>query len=259
MNSDLSPKFPLEIPVDMPSAAEIEGQISEIVAKGIQKESAFRILWELFHTVGLRRIFYGMYSILFILLSGVVLLLVLLYNGFRPDASFPPYGMALSLAPLVFLSSYLLCVWKEKSEGTFEIPATCRYSFCHLLAFRLIVFTLFGLLITFFSAFFFLPRDSEDSFFHLAGISLFSMFGFSLFLLHTLTKNGRKKHLAFVACLVWLGITCIPLIWDPWGWEKLLRHIPNAFFFSFGLLFAVLYSREIKNLCFLQKRGCASC
>ena len=39
MNSDLSPKFPLEIPVDMPSAAEIEGQISEIVAKGIQKES----------------------------------------------------------------------------------------------------------------------------------------------------------------------------------------------------------------------------
>lgn len=191
------------IPVEYPTLPETEREIGAILSRAMPKHSLFSRMRELIFQVGLRRLFTGMGDIFFILLfsSGLSAYAVFALCDTRWAAG-TAYGAVFLLSPLSFSLVYLLCILKEKEEGSWEVQMTCRYTFLELFSFRTLCFSLLSLVLNGISngisSFF----TATNDFWKMNALSACSLLLFSVLLL--VIPSGRFPAISvLLPSLIW--------------------------------------------------------
>lgn len=123
-----------------PTQEERERSIAYIVAAGMpQPRRLMTELPNLFHTVGLRGLFFGVWDCAFLaLLASVVIWL-----GYLAVAGQERVVISLTLfvtAPIFWAALHWLSLWKERTGGTYELLMTMRCTIRQLTVLRMLVF-----------------------------------------------------------------------------------------------------------------------
>ncbi len=241
------------IPVEYPSSAETKREIGAILSRAMPKRSLLSSMQELFLQVGLRRIFIGMGGIFFILLFSSGLTAYIAYSLFALSTEAGTgYGIVFLISPLSFSAAYLLCIQKEKEEGSWEVQMTCRYTFLELFAFRTLCFGLLSLLLNgaangvlclFFSA---------SEFWKMNAVSACSLLLFSTLLL--LIPAGRVPSLSVLLLSALWAAGFLPYSRYEPEMEGLFCLLPDYFYGGLAVLLAFAYIQRLKALCFMKKR-----
>ena len=240
------------IPIDYPTKAETDEQISAILQRVMPRKRFFASMQELFFQVGLRRIFIGMSPLFFILFFYAASFCLFLYKFYQSSyVQENGYGLFFFLSPISFLLVYLLSICKEKEDGVFEVQMSCRYTYFELFTFRMIAFSLLCLLLSFAFSGIFSYDGSTWDFWKMYSLSACSQLLVSLLLL----VPFRKSPLLCVgfAGFIWLG-GFFTYFWFHQEMEYLLRLLPDFLFGLLALLFAVLYILRLRTLFFYHKR-----
>ncbi|TDQ42993.1 hypothetical protein [Aureibacillus halotolerans] len=191
---------------DKLDAQTIDDQINQIVQRGLPKRTSFReTLSILYHHIGLRHLFRDGAEIIYSIV--VTLLMLTVFGAFTiGSAMFPAsllYGWICALAPLTYIVLVtLFYVYKTKTPG-FDIERVCRFTVIQLAICRMLLFSLFALLVN--SAFVIVVSQASDV--HegkallLSVASLFFFASLTLLLPGMLTSVFRVVLLSFG----WMG------------------------------------------------------
>ena len=241
------------IPIEYPTLPETEREIGAILSRAMPKHSLFSRMRELIFQVGLRRLFIGMGDIFFILLfsSGLSAYAVFSFCDTRWAAG-TAYGAVFLFSPLSFSLVYLLCILKEKEEGSWEVQMTCRYTFLELFSFRTLCFSLLSLVLngvsngvsSFFTA--------TNDFWKMNALSACSLLLFSVLLL--VIPSGRFPAISvLLPSLIWAA-GFFPYSRHEKEWERLLCLLPDYVYGGLAVLLAIVYLKRLSTLCSMKKR-----
>ncbi len=241
------------IPVEYPSQSEMEKEIASILVRAMPRHSLFSRMGELLCQIGLRRIFIGMGEIFFILLFSSACTSYLIYSicdaAWRTTTA---YGSIFLLSPLSFSLVYLLCIWKEKEEGSWEVQMACRYTVLEIFSFRMLCFSLLSLLFNGISNGISSLLTPTNDFWKMNALSACSLLLFSAVLL--LIPAGRFPPLSvLLLSLIWAA-GFIPYIRYTEQAEAFLEILPDSICGLLAVLFAIVYILRLKAICFTKKR-----
>lgn len=159
--------------------------------------------------LGLRNIFYGIHDVVAITGFAAAVLLLLLAQGGNALISLDgsAYACALALSPAIYIGFFALTFIKEKSEGSYEVKMTCRYTALHLCAFRMFICGGACFLINTAAAAI-VSSNAELDFLKLLAVSFFSLFMFALITIISLLRNGIRGFYIPVALLFTVIVLC---------------------------------------------------
>lgn len=134
--------------IPMPDEQIIEHEISEIVKRSlVRKQSFFSFLKEMWHEIGLRHLFSDRTELLFILFTASIL--IAFFLG-APNSAYirvdEVYSLLFLISPLLFIALSIFGYVNKIQKLTYEVEMTCRYHVYQVLAFRMLVFSVFAIL-----------------------------------------------------------------------------------------------------------------
>ncbi len=223
---------------------EKEQEISAILDRGLVRPKTLRRLFkDLLCSLGLRALFWDCGFALLVAtvtLAGIVFLLAVTPIERSLATTF-------TLAPLLFLATQLSCETAERLGELYELKRTCKYTIRQITAFRVLTFSLVGVIfcvgLTAFIA---------ESTTHLVQLLPLALSGLFLCALFSLFLARRLPHtLAGIwAGAIWIVITLTPLMIAGPQWEILLSNIPVLLTICTTIVSAALFLREITKLAF---------
>ena len=205
---------------------ETDIQIFEAVSKGKTGASMLVFFRDLISPAGIHGIFAGMADVICIAFIVTVICFWLGYQLIFQEES-NVYSVVFLCAPVFYGAVFWLAWLKESQRNTYSILMSCKYTFFHLLAFRMLITSLAGILAN--SVYLgILMIWFPASGFRLFAVSFSSLMIFSAILVVCLTKiPGRKgKQAIAVASTLWFSVNLF-CYWNfSEHYARILQEIP---------------------------------
>ena len=224
------------------SKSDKDREIQNILSKGLVKPKSLpRYLTDLYKALGFRYIFFNMsyFLIPFMLLLGFVVQYFLSPKQYVYTALF-------AMASIFFPGIVLFAEMVEKMSGLYELKMTCKYSIQQIVAFRMLCFSMIGLIFCV-SASFYLVRFLEEINLIVAfSIPLCALFLCAFFTTCVL-RQFRCKWGTLIIMLIWI-VGCLFL--SRFHGERLelfFSKLPVAVTLIITLTSFLLFLREIKK------------
>lgn len=135
--------------IPFPSDSDVQKSITQVCEQGLpQHTSIISFIRHMTRNLGIKRIFEGVYDAVVIAFSLQMIIAVgLAYRLTTDSCGAESLSIAIfSFSPVFFIFLYLLIAWKEREHCSYEIKMTCRYTVNHLLAYRMLLTSVGGIL-----------------------------------------------------------------------------------------------------------------
>lgn len=245
--------------IPYPTDEEIEIQVAFIVKQGLPaKQSLIHLLLDIKRQIGWKYVLLSYGEALF---SGFVSLIFFGYIWLITDetttASSVFNGLFFMLSPLVFLCLTAYSYYQKRSNNTFELEMTMKYTVFQLLVCRMLFFSGIAILINM-SFILILSLKVEIDIFRLLLLSLTGLFLFSAGLLLSL-YNGQvfKRSMVFIVAWVLGNTLLLNIVGQPYA--RVLDSLPIAVYSILLIGVLALYLYSIKRLMIKDQEGIFEC
>lgn len=235
--------------IDYPSQIEIDRAVSDICGAALpERESLFTFIRNMTTQLGIRYIFSGIYDVLALsaaLFSGVIIFLAVAIPHAKQVT--PALSSALFIfGPFFYMAAFILCLLKENTTPGLDIKMTCKYTLYHLLAYRMLAFSLLsGVVNTVYILI--LCARLQLSPLYFVCLSLSSLFIFSA-LLMTAIFYVRSKWAMGMISAGWMALNLGIGSAFPIQYGEFLLRIPLFVWIPAGAACVAIYLYKIKNL-----------
>lgn len=235
--------------IEYPTNEQIEKSVGIICHKGIEKrDTIFSFLKNMTLNLGIKNIFYGVYDVMLIslIVTGAVYSAFFFWVNNLPHAEEKIYLFSFTFAPFMFALLFFLNFAKERSSDTFIIKMTCKYSFLHLLAYRMFVFSLLSVaansiyILVLFS-------DFKISFVTVISLSLSALFVYSLLLIAMLIKFSTVKPVIALS-VSWIAADILFYVYFKEFLMGFLKSVPLFVWMIIVAGAAILYFTSLPKL-----------
>lgn len=238
----------------MPSKEEKEQSIHTILELGMQPSKTLKdVIPMLLKRIGFHNLFLGLWDAIFLAFVCVIAFTVvfMLPEGINRNVR---YMGLFFISPFFYLMLHGFTSWKELQNGTYEIKMTCHYTLRELTALRMIIFSVFCIV---------LDVILSGGIWHFTkeGMKLFQLIGLSLsalFFYGTATMVVLRKGLSIygqlVVPVIWSVLCLVPIILKI-DMEAILLALPNV---VVGIVFVAAvccYLVQIKKYLFGGEKG----
>lgn len=245
--------------VPYPSEEEIERQVTIIVNQGLPKQLNFiQLLLDIKQYIGWRYVVLSYGEALF---SGFLTLLIFSYIWLTANEttlhSTKFNGLLFMLSPFVFLSLTAYAYYQKRSNNTFELEMTMKFTVFQILVYRMFFFSGLAILVntSFILA---LSLKFEIDVLRLVLLSLTGLFLFSSGLLLTLYYGQFfKRCVGFIGA--WIVGNSLLLITVDQQYSKLLDTLPIAVYSLLLVGVLVLHLYSFKRLLTKSQEGVVEC
>jgi hypothetical protein len=225
-----------------PTQDEKDRAIENILSKGLRKpQSTWSYFCEIYRHLGLRFIFWDMaqaLSMAAITVSGILLLLPVSPEQYKLSILF-------AFSPLLFVLIVSFSETIERINGLYDLKMTCKYTIQQIMAFRILCFSLFGILFCVGIAA--TRAEGIHTLFKMLPLSLSALFLCAFLTIFIIRRFTGKWVFALTATL-WLGIGFLPFFLFADRWELFLSNLPIFITIGVAVLLCVLFIVEIKKL-----------
>jgi hypothetical protein len=236
--------------VDFPEDAEIQEHVRKIVSAGLPKKVSFVAhLIKMYKEIGLRFLFRDLTELVYILViaTSILLYLTLAAERFFMAGNENIITFIFISSPVLFLISCAVSFAKQKQANTYEIEMTCKYNVFQLAAFRMLVFSVFSLVLNalFIGAFvhFYQQIDFILAFMTSASSLLLYSVLYLASLLKIRTNTGRYGFIA-----VWIIFNLLMLQFSKEVYQMLLSKIPLSMYVVLIIIGVIIYVKSLKKL-----------
>ncbi len=198
-----------------------------------------------FAGIGLKQMYVGMAGIIGVSFAAAVLLAYLVLQVMLQLGE-GVYAAAFFSAPLLYASIFLLSWLKERESGSFELLMSCKYTFFHVLAARMLGECLMGFVFNGVYVFALAVRFRADGI-RLFAVSFSSLMVFSLLFAGGLLL-GRGIRGAAAGCALWFLANLVVLFALPSVYGRLLRGLPVLLFIAVGICGVCVHVRQLMSL-----------
>ena len=199
-------------------------------------------LKDMFRGIGIGQVYAGMADVLCISFAVTVCLLYLLTQGARSQ------GVSMDMAvfsgsPLLYGCIFLLFWMKDAQSDVYGLQMSCKYTFFHVLAARMLAASLLGMGCNGLYVLVLILRYQADGL-RLGAISFSALACFSV-LLMTGIEKGRHFGWAAAVCVGWVSVNLAAFFNFTYAYGELLGRIPVYLFLAVGAGAAILYFRQL--------------
>ncbi len=232
----------------------LEGMWKKVTEKEQTLRAAERLLEEtvkpdfagflrsMFWGIGFRQLYAGMASVISIAFVITILTAYLIWQVVLQMGE-SVYTAAFFSAPLLYVGMFALFWLKEQGSGCYELQMSCKYTFCHVLAARMLGECLTGFVFNGVYAAALALQCRAD------GIRLFAISFSSLMLFALLAAAGilwgRQIKGAVCICSLWLLANMAFFLSVPAAYGKLLEELPVFLFIGIGLSGMCIYIKQL--------------
>ncbi|MBD5479396.1 MAG: hypothetical protein HDR14_08920 [Lachnospiraceae bacterium] len=198
-----------------------------------------------FVNIGVKQLYAGMADVISIAFVITVLFVYLLVQVMLNKGE-SIYAAAFCSAPLLYAGIFALTWMKERGSGCYELQMSCKYTFFHVLAARMLGECFLGFVFNGMYAFALALRYQVD------GIRLFAVSFSSLMLFSLLFAAGllwgRGIRSALCCCGGWFLINFLFLFFIPAIYGRLLQELPVLLFIGVGVCGMCLHIRQLMSI-----------
>lgn len=195
--------------------------------------------------IGLKQLYAGMAGIISVSFAAAALLAYLVLHIMLHIGE-GVYAAAFFSAPLLYVGIFLLSWLKERESGSFELQMSCKYTFFHVLAARMLGECLLGFVFNGVYALALALRYKADGI-RLIAVSFSSLMVFSLLFAGGLLL-GRKIRGAAGGCAIWFLANLGILFTYPTVYGRFLQGLPVFLFIAMGICGIFLHVRQLMSL-----------
>ncbi|PIC62636.1 hypothetical protein CSV79_16010 [Sporosarcina sp. P13] len=230
-------------------------QIVKIVSEGVKTKQSFpSYLKSMLQQVGLRHIFSDRLEITFISFMVIILvgLIVMLPNYGRIQDI---YSYTFLLSPILFLSLSIFTYISKTQNHTYEVEMACKYNVYQIIAFRMLVFSVFSIVLNTIAVAILAIQYEEIQFMRAFLLSITALFLFSILLLFALMKR-RTTEIVVSTVIGWTIGNLVLQSANVQLYNDLLMKMPIFVNAVILIVIACMYLRCVKNLIhFKQTEG----
>lgn len=240
--------------IEYPSQREQHAAVRSIVAAGTApRRPLFAEIAAMYRSVGLGVVFHDMADVVF----AAFIVLVCLFGALLQAVSGHPepdrvYAALFAFSPSVYLLLCLLAFWKERLSGTYDVKMTCRYTVCHLMAFRMLVFSCVGIAVNLAVVGILAAAGGVEDYWQAFLVTASSLFLFSVLLLRSLFCGGGLAAPTLTAA-AWIPANLLLDSLFHSGYGRFLREMPLWLHGAVALAMVCLYCRNLGRLISGQK------
>jgi hypothetical protein len=224
---------------------ERDSAIETILSKGLTKPMpTWAFLWDMWRKLGFRVIFWETSAALLISCAVAVMYIALIMYAVIPlEAARNIHAMLFLFSPAVFICLTLCTEAIERTGGLYEIKMTSKYTIRQITAFRLLCFSLLGMVFTVLGSAAISAVWGTMHFMKVFLLGLCSLFLCSLLIIYVMRcmRGGWYK-----GAIIWTAAGVLPLLFFREAWENLLSGLPIAITLGVTAVACVLFAREIK-------------
>ena len=135
--------------IPFPSDSDVQKTIAQVCEQGLpQHMTIISFICHMTRNLGFKRIFEGVHDAVAIAFSLQIIIAIGLAYRLTSDSCGAEFlsMVVFSFSPVFFILLYLLIAWKEREHCSYEIKMTCRYTVNHLLAYRMLLTSVGGIL-----------------------------------------------------------------------------------------------------------------
>ena len=218
------------------------------IRNGLERKNEDNMLLvakEFLGRMGINGLFCGITDVIAVSLALSICIVVgiYLYLGWDPQYI---YSMVFTFAPTLYTSIFCLSYVKETQINTINVQMSCRYTFFHVLVFRMVLNS--GLAMVFNLIYICtLNLWFEMNPVKALALSFSSLMLFSVMLLQSLRR--KNKFLGFAAInIVWFGVNLLAFNGVRDFYIHLIGQIPFSVLILATFLFGIFYCRELKKI-----------
>lgn len=218
------------------------------ILNGLERKKKSNLLpmsKEFFRRVGIKGLFYGIADVIAVsmVISICIFVGVYIYLGF--DSQYV-YSMIFIFSPTLYASIFCLSYVKETQINTINVQMSCRYTFFHVLIFRMFLNS--GLSILFNLIYICtLDRRFDLNPVKALALSFSSLMLFSVMLAKSL--GSRNKILGFIlVSAVWFGTNILIFHGSKDLYMRFIDQIPLSVLVIATFLFGCFYYKELKKI-----------
>lgn len=241
--------------IEYPAPEEQRAAVRQITKTGMaDRRSLLSDFWEMYRSLGLRVIFHDMADVVFLSVMAVSFAFYLL-AGYLKSASpsrSDVYTVLFTAAPTLYLLLCLLGFWKERMSDTYDVKMSCKFTVCHLTAFRMLLFSCACILFNLALVAAFCAAGFVADFWQTFLVTASSLFLFSVLLLWSLF-HGRGLVAPTLTAAAWLPANLLVFALFPDGYERFLQTVPLYLHMAVTIVLACLYLAGLKRLISQQR------
>lgn len=246
-----------KINIEFPDTKTIESQIETIVFKGIKQQQTFYgYLKNMYKDIGLKYLFHDIAEIVFVILSIVFVLLFIITSNIlnKEINNGQVYSFIFIASPILYLAVSLISFINTKLKDTYEIEMICKYNIYQISSFRMLAFSILGVISNTMIIYFITVNNEQIEFFKAFMISITSLFLFSIIFLYTIMKISGKliKHLVIVG---WITINLIILSCSQQFYDVFLKEVPIYIYLFVTIIASIIYIKNLKKLIKSKRLG----
>lgn len=202
-------------------------------------------LRNMFVEIGIRQLYAGMAGVISIafviaILAAYLLLQIMLQIGENV------YTAAFFSAPLLYVGIFTLFWLREQGSGCYELQMSCKYTFCHVLAARMLGECLTGFAFNGVYAAVLALHCKADGM-RLFAVSFSSLMLFAMFAAAGILWGRQIRGMACI-CTFWLLANAAFLLSVPAAYGRLLEELPVFLFIGVGLSGMCVYIKQLISM-----------
>lgn len=225
-----------------------EREKSIYILGGLERKNESNMLLvakEFLGRMGIKGLFYGMADVIAVsmVISVCVFIGIFVYLGF--DSQYV-YSMLFIFSPTLYASIFCLSYMKETQINTINIQMSCRYTFFHVLIFRMLLNS--GLAIVFNLIYIFTLNQWFDmNPVKALALSFSSLMLFSLMLTKSMRRRNRVSGFVWVN-VVWFGTNILAFQGLRNLYMRFVNQIPVSVLVFTTFIFGAFYYKELKKM-----------
>ncbi|RXZ79046.1 hypothetical protein EBB07_24660 [Paenibacillaceae bacterium] len=244
--------------IDYPDDAAVALQVQSIVAAGLVRQPSFLTSLKTMHTqLGFKYLFRDWTEIVFVLLLccaayGFIGAELFVYS--RHFSIDQLYSFLFILSPLLYLVTAALFFINKRTRDTYDVEMSCKYNIYQLAAFRMLVFSVFGMIVNALGIFVLAAVNHDINPLFALALSGASLFLFAnLFLYVLLRIRSRLARNSLIAG--WLVFNLSAASLSSSVYLQVLTSIPTFVYMIITFAGVALYCRHLKRLISFRSTG----
>lgn len=230
-------------------------QIDNIVTAGVkQKQNFLSYLKSMVQQVGLRHIFSDRLEITFITLIVTIMIGLIVFLPYHSEIH-DMYGYIFLLSPILFLVLSIFTYVRKTQNHMYDVEMACKFNVYQIIAFRMLVFSVFSIVLNTIAVAFIAIRYEEFQFMRAFLLSISALFLFSNLLLFALMKRRTTVIVAGIV-IGWIIGNLVFQLANVQLYNDLLMKTPIVVNAVVVLVIVFMYVQYLKKLIqFKQTEG----
>lgn len=230
-------------------------QIDKIVSAGVkQKQNFLSFLRSMVQQVGLRHIFSDRLEITFITLLVTIMIGLIVFLPYHSEIH-DMYGYIFLLSPILFLVLSIFTYVRKTQNHTYDVEMACKYNVYQIIAFRMLVFSVFSIVLNTIAVAIIAIQYEEIQFMRAFLLSISALFLFSILLLFALMKRRTTVIVAGIV-IGWIIGNLVFQLANVQLYNDLLMKTPIVVNAVVVLVIVFMYVQYLKKLIqFKQTEG----